>query len=90
MIEVGVASPSAQGQAITSVEQTQLSAERRSPASSTKQRRQKTPAATRMTTGTNTAAILVGQPRDGGFFRLRCADDGDDLRKHGLLANGCA
>lgn len=36
MIEVGVASPSAQGQAITSVEQTQLSAERRSPASSTK------------------------------------------------------
>ena len=36
MIEVGVASPSAQGQAITSVEQTQLSAERRFSAASTK------------------------------------------------------
>ena len=33
---------------------------------------------------------LVSQPRDGGFFRLRGADDGDDLRKHGLPGDGRA
>ena len=33
---------------------------------------------------------LVGQPRDGGFFRLCGVDDGDDLREHGLPGDGRA
>ena len=67
MMEVGVARPRAQGQAMTSVAQTQFTAEARFPASSTKYRRQNTPAETKITTGTNTVAILSASLATGAF-----------------------
>ena len=72
---------------MTSVAQTQFTAEARFPASSTKYRRQNTPAETKITTGTNTVAILSGKSRDGRFLVLRRADDIDYLLEHGLSGN---
>ena len=67
IIEVGVARPSAHGHAITRVEQRQDTACPMFPGSITQYQRQKIPADIKVTTGTNTVAILSASLAIGAF-----------------------
>ena len=67
MITVGVARPSAHGQAMTSVAHTQFTACARLPLSAKKYQRQNTAAAMITTMGTNTVAILSASLAIGAF-----------------------
>ena len=86
MMAVGVARPSAQGQAMTSTETAVRMAASRSPPMA--HQPMKVTAAMTSTTGTKTALTLSTSALDRRLGRLRPFDHADDPRQHGLVADG--
>ena len=87
MIDIGVASPSAQGQAMISTVTAATSAlEKRGSGPKTSQA-MNAASATAITAGTNQRGDAVSEPRNGRARALRRRDHADDASQHGVAAD---
>ena len=87
MIDIGVASPSAHGQAMISTETATTSACARRGSGPTSAHTTNATTAMAMTAGTNQRGDPVGEPLDRGAGALRLGDHRHDPGQHGVPAD---
>ena len=87
MIDIGVARPSAQGQAMISTATALTSAWASRGSGPQNAHTVKVATATAITIGTNHADTVIGKPLDGRTGTLRLADHADDLGQQGIGAH---